>query len=172
MRRKVLAGWIGVLGLLSAGVARSEGRAEVGQSAFAAIAEAVASLDAEPSTDWEAVSVLSLREHLIDMEQVVLRTAVEETPIPDGVKVTVRGEGRALEALRRMVPMHVHMMRGEGAPAVDVEPLADGFVLELTTEGEREIARLRGLGFFGFLAAGHHHRRHHWALVSGAPMHH
>jgi hypothetical protein len=39
-----------------------------GQSAFAAIQEIVAMLEADPKTDWSRVNIEALRQHLIDMD--------------------------------------------------------------------------------------------------------
>ena len=40
---------------------------EAGQAAFAALAEIVAILNADPKTDWTKVNLSDLRDHLIDM---------------------------------------------------------------------------------------------------------
>jgi len=45
-----------------------------GQDAFGAIAEVVRFLEADPETDWSAVDLERLRQHLIDMNEVVLRS--------------------------------------------------------------------------------------------------
>ena len=48
---------------------------EGGQAAFAAIAEIVRLLDADPGTDWSRVNVEALRQHLIDMDEVTMHAA-------------------------------------------------------------------------------------------------
>ena len=48
-----------------------------GQDAFGAIAEIVRLLDADPQTDWSQVDLERLRQHLIDMNDVVLRAEVK-----------------------------------------------------------------------------------------------
>ncbi|MFX5914869.1 hypothetical protein ABTE45_18800, partial [Acinetobacter baumannii] len=48
-----------------------------GQSAFAAILEIVALLEADPATDWSKVNIEALRQHLIDMDNVTLRADVK-----------------------------------------------------------------------------------------------
>lgn len=50
---------------------------EPGQGAFAAIAEIVALLSADTSTDWSRVDITALREHLVDMNQLTLNADVE-----------------------------------------------------------------------------------------------
>jgi hypothetical protein len=47
-----------------------------GQDAFGTISEIVRLLDADPRTDWNKVDLERLRQHLIDMNEVVLRTEV------------------------------------------------------------------------------------------------
>ena len=78
-----------------------------GQDAFGAIQEVVQILEAEPSTDWSKVNIDALREHLIDMNEVTLHAAVAERVLDNGVEIAVTGEGRTLEAIKRMVPAHV-----------------------------------------------------------------
>ncbi len=50
---------------------------EPGQSAFAAIQEIVAILEADPETDWSRVNIEALRNHLADMDNVTLRADVK-----------------------------------------------------------------------------------------------
>ena len=53
-----------------------------GQDAFGAIAEVVRLLDADPETDWSKVDLERLRQHLIDMNEVVLRSDGEADARP------------------------------------------------------------------------------------------
>src|SRR5689334_4592712 len=78
-----------------------------GQDAFGAIQEVVQILDADPTTDWSKVNIAALREHLIDMNEVTLRAAATEHALENGIEIVVTGEGRTLEAIKRMVPAHV-----------------------------------------------------------------
>ena len=57
-----------------------------GQDAFGALAEVVRLLDADPETDWSKVDLERLRQHLIDMNEVVLRSEVKQTPVPGGAR--------------------------------------------------------------------------------------
>ena len=45
---------------------------EAGQGAFAAVAEIVSILTADPKTDWSKVDISALREHLADMNELSL----------------------------------------------------------------------------------------------------
>src|SRR5438067_2395090 len=69
-----------------------------GQDAFGAIAEVVQMLDADPTTDWSKVDLERLRQHLIDMNEVVLRAQVKQTPVSGGLVMDVTGSGRTEQA--------------------------------------------------------------------------
>jgi hypothetical protein len=63
---------------LVAGMVWAEGPASTpprmpGQDAFGAMAEVVRILEADAATDWSKVDMERLRQHLIDMNEVVLR---------------------------------------------------------------------------------------------------
>lgn len=141
--------------------------ASAGQEAFGAMAEIVGILEADAATDWSRVSIARLREHLRDMDEVTLRAEVAERRVEGGFEAVVRGSGRTLEAIRRMVPAHAAMLRRERPWMIEVEELADGLLLTATAGDAREATRLRGLGFFGLLVSGDHHRLHHLAMARG-----
>jgi hypothetical protein len=139
-----------------------------GQAAFGALAEIVRLLEADPATDWERVSIARLREHLRDMDDVVLRAEVVERPVDSGVETELTGSGRTLEAIRRMVPAHAAMLRAERPWTIELEELPAGVLLRVTALEPEEAAKLRGLGFFGLLVSGDHHRPHHLAMARGS----
>ena len=171
MKGRLLVGVILTAGLFSSPLRAAELPSETGQSAFAAISEVASGLLEDETTDWSRVSLLALREHLVDMNEVLMRAAVAEEPTSGGVVIRATGEGRTLEALRRMIPMHSRMIQGHDGWRVVIEELPDGYRVEVTAEDPAVAERLRGLGFFGFLAAGDHHRRHHLHIATGAMMH-
>ncbi len=74
-----------------------------GQAAFGAIAEVVQMLDADPSTDWTKVDLERFRQHLIDMNEVVLRSQVRQSEVPGGLVMDVTGTGRTEQAIRAML---------------------------------------------------------------------
>lgn len=61
---------------------------ETGQSAFAAIQEIVAMLEADPKTDWSKVDIEALRQHLIDMNNVTLGAVVTANRTPAEPRVS------------------------------------------------------------------------------------
>ena len=84
---------------------------EPGQSEFAAIQEIVAILEADPKTDWSKVSIEALRQHLIDMDNVTLKSQVTTTDLAGGVRFSVTGADEIRASIRRMVFAHAMTMR-------------------------------------------------------------
>jgi hypothetical protein len=143
-----------------------------GQDAFAAIAEVVRILDADPKTDWSKVDLERLRQHLIDMNEVVLRSAVAQSPVPRGIAMEVTGAGRTEQAIRAMVVSHAAELDALPGLAAKTDPIPGGVRLTVTSreDDERAVARLRALGFAGILTLGAHHAPHHLAMAKGAAM--
>jgi hypothetical protein len=143
---------------------------QAGQGAFAAIAEVVRLLEADPATDWSRVDLERLRQHLIDMDDVVLRSTVRRTDVPGGARFVVTGRGRTVGAIQRMTRAHLAMLGSEGPYRGTVVARADGAVLTITAAAPADSAiatRIRGLGFVGLLTVGDHHARHHLLLARG-----
>jgi hypothetical protein len=141
---------------------------EGGQAAFAAIQEIVAVLMADPRTDWSRVDVEGLRRHLIDMDNVTLRAAVETQPVAGGARFRVTASDPAVIAsIRAMVAAHVATMDGVEGWRMRAEEIAGGAALTATGDA----ARIRGLGFIGLMTVGMHHPEHHLALATGADPH-
>jgi hypothetical protein len=140
-----------------------------GQDAYGAIAEVVRLLQADPSTDWSKVNIEALRQHLIDMNDVTLRSRVTQTNVPAGLKMVVTGEGRTEAAIRRMTTSHGASLASLGLTAVST-PAPGGAIFTVTatdTTNTALIAQLRGLGFAGIMTLGNHHAPHHLAIAAG-----
>jgi hypothetical protein len=141
-----------------------------GQAAFAAIAEVVRLLDADPGTDWSKVDLERLRQHLIDMDEVVMRARVTQAPVPGGLAMEVTGAGRTEQAIRAMVMPHAAELDRLPPYAAKAELIPGGVRLTVTAraaDDARAVARLRGLGFVGLLTEGAHHGPHHLAMARG-----
>lgn len=146
---------------------------EPGQGAFGAIQEIVRLLEADPKTDWSKVDLEALRQHLIDMDEVTLHAAEAAHPIEGGVEIAVTGQGRTLEAIRRMVVAQAQMLNGHRGWTAKTTPLENGVTLTVTTKDPKDVAHIRGLGFIGLMATGGYHQRHHLAMAKGEPfLHH
>jgi len=147
---------------------------EVGQDAYAAIAEIVAILTADPSTDWTKVNIEALRQHLRDMHLVTLQAEVTRRDVPGGAEFDVRGAGEVAGAVRRMAHAHAGATKAELPFVVTVTELPTAtrvrIVAPTATDAATE-ARIRGLGFIGWVASGGHHQAHHLAIAKGDAAH-
>lgn len=144
---------------------------EVGQDAYAAIAEIVAILTADPRTDWSKVDIEALRQHLRDMHLVTLSSTVTVTPVPGGAEFAVTGPGEVADAVRRMAHAHAMATKAELPFAVTVRDAGAVTHVRLTAPDGQDTAltaRIRGLGFIGWVASGGHHQAHHLAIARGA----
>ncbi len=144
---------------------------ETGQATFAAIEEAVAKLNADPSTDWTRVDIDALREHLLDMDKVTVQTTVKSTHLPDGVRHVVTAKGDVLDSLHRMTQAHATSVHAEDPWSVLLTPTSSGTTLDIRSSSDADIERIRALGFYGWLALGAHHQAHHWAMARGVDPH-
>ena len=170
---------VGAAPLAAQALAHTHGAADTrlptegGQAAFAAIAEVVRLLEADPSTDWSKVNLERLRQHLRDMDLVTLRSTVTATPVDGGAAFVVRGSGETVGAIKRMTGAHVAMVEMMGGPRIVRTELPDGVRLIVTArdgDARSGAARIRGLGFIGLMASGDHHPMHHLMLARGEAM--
>lgn len=145
---------------------------EPGQSAFAAIQEIVAILEADPETDWSSVNIEALRNHLADMDNVTLRADVKTLPVEDGYRFTVTGDGDVTNSIRRMLTAHAATMNGTRGFRYEVAEVPGGAILSVYVSKPSDLQKLSGLGFIGVLTLGAHHQEHHLALASGQSPHH
>ena len=137
-----------------------------GQDAFAAIQEIVQILQSDPNTDWSKVNIDALRQHLIDMNEVTLHAAATPRIFDTGIEFTVTGEGRTLEAIKRMVPAHVRELRDIAWNAKS-EDVPNGVKLTVAANEAVPLAKLKALGFMGIMVQGAHHQPHHLMMATG-----
>ena len=149
----------------------SELPSEPGDGTFAALIEIVAMLSADPDTDWTRVDIDGLREHLVDMNQLVIGASVRSEPLPDGIRMRIGTTGRAGEAASRMVPAHAPFVATETGWQSEVAREDDEIVWTVTAADTGPVARIQALGFFGLMATGDHHRMHHMAMARGQTAH-
>jgi hypothetical protein len=141
-----------------------------GQDAFGAIQEIVQMLESDPTTDWSKVDIEALRQHLIDMNEVTLHAKADVHMTDHGVAIAVTGDGRTRDAIKRMVPAHVHELAALGWKA-SVAELPNGVTLTVVANDAAPLARLKGLGFMGIMVQGAHHQRHHLMMAKGVFAH-
>jgi hypothetical protein len=140
---------------------------EPGQGAFGALSEVVRVLEADPATDWSAVNLTALRNHLIDMDRLVRDAVAEEEVLPNGLRATVTGDPATLATARRMVPAHVAELSKDDRWQAEAQDNGTDVVLTVTSDDPATVARIQGLGFFGLMASRDHHREHHMAVALG-----
>jgi hypothetical protein len=141
-----------------------------GQAPFGAIQEVVRMLLKDPRTDWSKVNIDTLRQHLIDMDELTLHADANKEPIENGLRILVTGSGRALEAIQRMVPMHAQDINGLYGWAVQAKAVPDGDELTVTGNSAADTQKIRALGFMGVMVLGTH-QMHHLAIAKGEMMH-
>ena len=142
-----------------------------GQDAFGAIQEVVQILQSDPKTDWSKVNIDALRQHLIDMNEVTLHAVATPRVFDNGIEFTVTGEGRTLEAIKRMVPAHVNELHEIGSNAKS-DDLPNGVKLTVMASEAQPLIKLKALGFMGIMVQGGHHQPHHLMVATGQfPMH-
>jgi len=144
---------------------------EPGQGAFAAIAEIVALLSADPSTDWSNVNIDVLRDHLVDMNLLTLNAAVETKLSGNEVQFSISGVDRTYDAIRAMVPAHARELSSMTDWDVKAELTDTGAMLSLSSQDAQEISKITALGFFGVMATGSHHQMHHLMIAKNEGMH-
>ncbi|MEO6606879.1 MAG: hypothetical protein ABIN69_00245 [Aestuariivirga sp.] len=144
---------------------------EAGQSAFAAIAEIVAMLEADPKTDWSKVDIEALRQHLIDMNNVTLLADVKAIDQGNAVEFDVTGAGLATNSIRRMIMAHAMTMNGVDGWNYEAKEIDGGASLTVAPPDAKSKAQLKGLGFIGVMASGMHHQQHHWMIAKGQNPH-
>jgi hypothetical protein len=140
-----------------------------GQDAYGAISEVVQLLRADSTTDWSKVNIEALRQHLIDMNAVTLRSSVRQTRIPGGLRMIVTGDPSIQDAIRRMTTSHGMALRAVGLVGVST-PVEGGSRFTVTladTTNVALLAQVRGLGFAGLMTLGNHHATHHLAIARG-----
>lgn len=146
-----------------------------GQDAFAAIAEIVRLLEADPDTDWSKVDFERLRQHLVDMNEVVLRSEVAQVPVPGGLAMEITGTGRTAQAIGAMVVPHAAELDHMPSFTAKTETIPGGVRLTVVAkqpDAAAVVARIRGLGFAGLITEGAHHQAHHLAMARGEALGH
>ncbi|WP_339868628.1 hypothetical protein [Pseudohongiella nitratireducens] len=144
------------------------GPSRFGQSQFAAIQEIVQMLEQDPETDWSQVNIDALRDHLIIMDLVMTEAEVMSTSFEDGVAHHITGEGDVIAAIQTMVVNHAQQMKTvEPTWRVQAHEMNSGVHLEIRSDDAAQVARIRGLGFAGFMVQGDHHLPHHLMMATG-----
>lgn len=147
------------------------GPTEAGQDAFGTIQEIITILTNDPDTDWSRVNITVLREHLVDMNDLTLKSKADARKVAGGLEILITGEGRVREAIGRMIPAHAPMLVAETGWQAVGEKIATGARLTVTSDKPADVVRIRALGFYGLMAMGGHHQGHHLGMARGQMVH-
>ena len=142
-----------------------------GQAAFAEIATIVQELEANPGTDWDKVNIPALRQHLIDMNNVVMQAEVTSRKLAKGNEFTVTSSDPHVVASIIAMSQGHGMMMSADRMAWQVDTLSNGARVTVTAEDPTTQAKIVGLGFIGLLTLGDHHSAHHRMMASGLNPH-
>lgn len=138
-----------------------------GGDALGSVQRMVGVLMADPETDWGEIRLTRLRDHLVDLNEIMMSARAEERDVDGGIEVTVGGSERTLAALRRVVPEHVRRMDGFRGWNIAIEDAGESLRVVIRSDKADEVEVVRAVGFFGFLASGVHHPENHLAVVKG-----
>ena len=94
----------------------------------------------------------------------------DQRSLDNGVEITVTGEGRTRDAIKRMVPAHAHELGGS-AGTRRTEELPNGVKLVVTSTDPKQVVKLKALGFMGIMVQGAHHQPHHLMMAKGEFSH-
>ena len=144
---------------------------EGGQSAFAAIAEIIAMLEADPSTDWSQVNIDALRAHLVDMDKLTTEARVTQSYDGTNITFTITGIQTAIDAASRMVPAHAAELSKSDQWTIETSALGSAVQMIVTPTPQMPIEKIEALGFFGIMATGSHHQPHHFGMANGTMVH-
>lgn len=144
---------------------------EPGQSQFAAIAEIVEGLRDDPETDWTKVNIDALREHLVDMDNVTTKSAIDRTVDALSVTFVVNGDDAVAASIQRMVLAHSPLLRQSSGWTVVAKKTSNGAAMTVQVKSKEELSQVLGLGFFGLMTIGAHHQQHHLMIASGQSPH-
>ena len=141
---------------------------EGGQATFAALIEIVSILEQDDKTDWEDVDIDGLREHLLDMNHLILDTEATKTITGDSqIQFDVRGTSTSIPSIHRMVPAHSRFIEQSRGWKIEPELNDGGAKLTITVSDASTLNRLNALGFYGFMSLDSHHQAHHYQMAIG-----
>lgn len=147
---------------------------EPGNDVFGTIQEVIRKLEANPETDWSAVDLEALRQHLIDMRNFTLKVdVVSRETLPDGLRLIVEANAPgAAGSLERVLKAHPPMLERETGWNMQVDSLGPGkYELKVTSPRAADAEKIQGLGYIGLMASGAHHQQHHWMIATGQAPH-
>ncbi len=156
----------------NAGHSQGELPTQGGQATFAALIEIVGLLEEDAGTDWGAVDINGLRDHLLDMHHLMIDTNATQTVIDDRtIRFDIQGSPVSLRSIQRMVPAHAAFIEQSRGWAFVIESKDYGATLTISVEDTEALDKLTALGFYGFMSLDSHHQAHHYQMALGHSSH-
>ncbi len=145
---------------------------EAGNDIFGTIQEVITALNNNHNTNWSKVNLEALRQHLLDMDDMIRNTKViKQTPINNGIKILVQPTTpRAFESLSRVFNAHPVQLKLETGCEMNVKKQYKQYLLTITGN-KADTNKIRGLGYIGLMAYGKHHQVHHISIATGQNPH-
>ena len=100
-----------------------------------------------------------------------LRSEVTATDVPGGKRYLVTGPSSIRGSINRMITGHADTMDGVNGMSISVTSASDGTVMTVIVAEPRDLSKLDGLGFIGFMTVGMHHQDHHLMVARGKDPH-
>src|SRR3546814_16792093 len=94
------------------------------------------------------------------MNEVTLNAEAKVEAVGGGIRVTVTGQGRTLDAIRRVVPAHAREIDGHDGWQVEAENRPDGVIMTGQATGALQNANILRLVISGVEAPGASHKSH------------
>ena len=144
---------------------------EPGQSAFGALSEIAVIIEQE-KVDWGLVDMDALWEHLKDMNSLMVNVKVEKEELLNGLLMNVTSNADSVRAIDNMIPAHsTFLMAVRPKWNISFGKIKDGYFIRVLSDEDNEIAKIKALGFSGFMVQDNHHAAHHLTIASGKPAH-
>lgn len=146
---------------------------EAGNDIFATISEVIDNLNANPNTDWSKVNISALKEHLLDMRDMIINVeVVSQKEIKNGIEILIKPTNkRARAAMKRVLGAHPAQLKRETNWQMQVQKKWFRYKLTITTDKPAEVNQITALGYIGLIAYGNHHQHHHWLIATGNNPH-
>jgi len=147
---------------------------EAGNDIFGTIQELISKLSNDPNTNWEKVNIEILRQHLLDMNDMTFNVElISQRAIKNGVESIIKAKTkRSEEALERIFQAHPSQLKKETNWDMHVLKNNGQYILSTTTTNQKDIPKIRALGYIGLMAIGSHHQKHHLLMATGGNPHH
>ena len=106
-------------------------------------------MSSDPKTDWSKVNIDGLREHLVDMDELVLRARSTTTVFDSKSYSPCLDRGRTLQAIQAMIPAHGGVLSQTTNWEVKSELTENGAIMSISTDNHAALKVIKALDFSG-----------------------